>query len=98
MCPVGQNLNLKKKFEKERKEAKVKAFSFSFSFISEATTMKAASTMPRHGGARNKAGYPKKSEQLVHRFFTIVTHIIRHQFNSLVSDSIGRNTHNKASV
>jgi hypothetical protein len=45
----------------------VKAFSFSFSFISEATTMKAASTMPRHGGARNKAGYPKTSEQLVHR-------------------------------
>jgi hypothetical protein len=45
----------------------VKAFSFSFSFISEATTMKAASTMPRHDGVRNKAGYPKKSEQLVRR-------------------------------
>jgi hypothetical protein len=45
----------------------VKAFSFSFSFTSEATTMKAASTMPRHGLARNKAGYPKKSEQLVRR-------------------------------
>jgi hypothetical protein len=56
MCPIGQNLNLKKEFEKERKEVKVKAFSFSFSFISEATTMKAASTMPRHDGARNKAG------------------------------------------
>jgi hypothetical protein len=57
-------LNLRNDLRTEAK--KVKASSLMFSFISEATTMKASAAMPGHGGARNKAGRSKKSEQPAH--------------------------------